>query len=487
MRIRDALTFDDVLLQPQRSEVVPLETQTSTRISRSISVGIPLMSAAMDTVTEAPMAITMAQAGGIGVVHKNLSIEEQAAAVLTVKKYESGMVINPVTINPGATLADAMLLMQQHRISGIPVVEPGSEKLVGILTNRDVRFARDQRQTVAELMTNESLITVTEGCERDEAERLLHQHRIEKLLVVDDAFRCVGLITVKDIEKAQNHPNATKDAQGRLKVAAATGVGDDGLRRAEALLDAGVDAIIVDTAHGHSEGVLNQVTAIKRLSNAADVIGGNVATADGARALIDAGADGVKVGIGPGTICTTRIVAGVGVPQLTAVVDAVEAARDHDVPVIADGGIKTSGDIAKAIAGGASACMVGSLLAGTDEAPGEVFLYQGRSYKSYRGMGSLGAMARGSADRYFQAEVSSELKLVPEGIEGRVPYKGPANAILHQLVGGLRAAMGYTGNATIEEMQQNCSFLKITAAGLRESHVHDVSITKDAPNYARQN
>ena len=487
MRIRDALTFDDVLLQPQRSEVVPLETQTSTRISRSISVGIPLMSAAMDTVTEAPMAITMAQAGGIGVVHKNLSIEEQAAAVLTVKKYESGMVINPVTINPGATLADAMLLMQQHRISGIPVVEPGSEKLVGILTNRDVRFARDQRQTVAELMTHQNLITVTEGCERDEAERLLHQHRIEKLLVVDEAFRCVGLITVKDIEKAQNHPNATKDAQGRLKVAAATGVGDDGLRRAEALLEAGVDAIIVDTAHGHSEGVLNQVSAIKRLSNAADVIGGNVATADGARALIDAGADGVKVGIGPGTICTTRIVAGVGVPQLTAVVDAVEAAQEHDVPVIADGGIKTSGDITKAIAGGASACMVGSLLAGTDEAPGEVFLYQGRSYKSYRGMGSLGAMARGSADRYFQAEVSSELKLVPEGIEGRVPYKGPANAILHQLIGGLRAAMGYTGNATIEEMQQNCSFLKITAAGLRESHVHDVSITKDAPNYARQN
>jgi IMP dehydrogenase len=487
MRIRDALTFDDVLLQPQRSDVVPLDTKTHTRISRTLSVGIPLMSAAMDTVTEAPMAITMAQAGGIGVIHKNLSIEEQALAVQAVKKYESGMVVNPVTIRPSATLADALMLMESHKISGIPVVEPGSERLVGILTNRDVRFARDQRQTVAELMTHESLITVTEGCGRDEAEKLLHQHRIEKLLVVDGDFRCVGLITVKDIEKAQNHPNATKDDQGRLRVAAATGVGPDGLKRAEALLEAGVDAIIVDTAHGHSEGVLNQVSAVKRLSNTADVIGGNVATADGTKALIDAGADGVKVGIGPGTICTTRIVAGVGVPQLTAVADAVEAAADQDVPIIADGGIKTSGDIAKAIAGGAAACMVGSLLAGTDEAPGEVFLYQGRSYKSYRGMGSIGAMARGSADRYFQAEVSSELKLVPEGIEGRVPYKGPANSILHQLVGGLRAAMGYTGNADIESMQKNCSFLRITSAGLRESHVHDVSITKDAPNYARSN
>ena len=487
MRIRDALTFDDVLLQPQRSDVVPLDTQTHTRISRKLSVGIPLMSAAMDTVTEAPMAITMAQAGGIGVIHKNLSIEEQALAVQAVKKYESGMVVNPVTIRPSATLADALMLMESHKISGIPVVEPGSDRLVGILTNRDVRFAKDQRQTVAELMTHESLITGTEGCGRDEAERLLHQHRIEKLLVVDGEFRCVGLITVKDIEKAQNHPNATKDDQGRLRVAAATGVGPDGLKRAEALLDAGVDAIIVDTAHGHSEGVLNQVSAVKRLSNAADVIGGNVATADGTKALIDAGADGVKVGIGPGTICTTRIVAGVGVPQLTAVADAVAAAADQDVPIIADGGIKTSGDIAKAIAAGAAACMVGSLLAGTDEAPGEVFLYQGRSYKSYRGMGSIGAMARGSADRYFQAEVSSELKLVPEGIEGRVPYKGPANSILHQLVGGLRAAMGYTGNADIESMQKNCSFLRITSAGLRESHVHDVSITKDAPNYARSN
>jgi len=351
----------------------------------------------------------------------------------------------------------------------------------------DVRFARDQRQTVAELMTHENLITVNEACQRDEAERLLHKYRIEKLLVVDGDFRCVGLITVKDIEKAQNHPNATKDEQGRLRVAAATGVGEDGLKRAEALLEAGVDAIIVDTAHGHSQGVLDQISAVKRLSNTTDVIGGNIATGDGAKSLIDAGADGIKVGIGPGTICTTRIVAGVGVPQLTAVVDAVEAAADQDVPVIADGGIKTSGDIAKAIAGGASACMIGSLLAGTDEAPGEVFLYQGRSYKSYRGMGSIGAMARGSADRYFQAEVSSSLKLVPEGIEGRVPYKGPANAILHQLVGGLRAAMGYTGNADIEAMQNNCSFLRITSAGLRESHVHDVSITKDAPNYARSN
>ncbi|MCC7045849.1 MAG: IMP dehydrogenase [Alphaproteobacteria bacterium] len=483
MEIREALTFDDVLLEPAASAVLPAETDTKTRLTRTIELGIPLASAAMDTVTESALAIAMAQAGGIGVVHKNLDIARQANEVRRVKKFESGMVVNPVTIHPEQTLADALKLMADHRISGIPVTTKGSGKLVGILTNRDVRFATDPTQKVSELMTKDGLVTVREGVDRDEAKRLLHQHRIEKLLVVDDAYRCIGLVTVKDIEKSQAHPFACKDEKGRLRVAAATGVGDDGFRRAEALLDAEVDVIVVDTAHGHSQGVIRAVERIKRASNYTQLIAGNVATAEGVRALIDAGADAVKVGIGPGSICTTRIVAGVGVPQLTAVFDAAEEALKSGVPVIADGGIKYSGDLAKALAAGASCAMVGSLLAGTDESPGEVFLYQGRSYKSYRGMGSVGAMARGSADRYFQQEVNDSLKLVPEGVEGRVPYKGPAQTVIHQLVGGLRAAMGYTGNATIAALQKNRRFLRITNAGLRESHVHDIIVTREAPNY----
>jgi IMP dehydrogenase len=484
MRIRDALTFDDVLLVPAASAVLPAQVDTRTRITKAIELGIPLISAAMDTVTEHNMAIAMAQAGGMGVVHKNLSIEQQADEVRAVKKFESGMVVNPLTIGPEKTLADALALMQRHRISGIPVTEPGG-KLVGILTNRDVRFASDPNQTVRELMTKK-LVTVREGVGQAEARRLLHQHRIEKLLVVDDDFRCIGLITVKDIEKANLHPNACKDEQGRLRVAAATGVGAEGIARAEALIDAGCDLIVVDTAHGHSARVLETISGIKKKSNYVQVVGGNVATTEGAKALIGAGADALKVGIGPGSICTTRIVAGVGMPQLTAIMDTVEAARDKGIPVIADGGIKFSGDLAKALAAGASVAMVGSLLAGTDEAPGEVFLYQGRSYKSYRGMGSIGAMARGSADRYFQEEVRDNLKLVPEGIEGRVPYKGPAGNVVHQLIGGLRAAMGYTGSATIRELQDKVEFVRITSAGLRESHVHDVAIDREAPNYRQE-
>ncbi len=483
MEIRQALTFDDVLLQPAASAVLPTTTDTRTRLTRTIQLGIPILSAAMDTVTESRLAIAMAQAGGIGVIHKNLDPKRQADEVRKVKKFESGMVVNPLTIHPDQTLADALAMMDQNQISGFPVVERGSGRLVGVLTNRDVRFASDTRQPVRELMTKERLITVNEHVDRAEAKRLLHQHRIEKLLVVDGDYRCIGLITVKDMEKAQAYPNACKDEKGRLRVAAATGVGVDGLRRAEALLEADVDVVVVDTAHGHSEGVLEAVEAVKRLSNDCQVIGGNIATGDGAKALIDAGADAIKVGIGPGSICTTRIVAGVGVPQLTAILDAVEAARKQDIPVIADGGVKFSGDLAKAIAAGADACMIGALLAGTDESPGDVVLYQGRSYKTYRGMGSLGAMARGSADRYFQQEVSNTLKLVPEGVEGRVPYKGPVGNVIHQLVGGLRAAMGYTGNGTVPAMQRNCSFLRITNAGLRESHVHDVTVTREAPNY----
>ena len=483
MQIREALTFDDVLLRPAESAILPSQADTRTRLTRSIELGIPLVSAAMDTVTEARLAIAMAQAGGIGVIHKNLDIEQQVNEVRKVKKFESGMVVDPVTIHPEQTLAEALDLMKQHQISGIPVVERGSKRLVGILTNRDVRFASNLQQPVSELMTKERLITVRDGVGADEARRLLHQYRIEKLLVVDADYRCIGLITVKDMEKAQANPNACKDDKGRLRVAAATGVGEEGQRRAEALIDAEVDVIVVDTAHGHSAGVLKTVETIKRLSNACQVVAGNIATAEGARALIDAGADAVKVGIGPGSICTTRIVAGVGVPQLTAVMEVVEVARKHDTPVIADGGIKYSGDIAKAIAAGADCVMIGALLAGTDESPGEVLLYQGRSYKAYRGMGSIGAMARGSADRYFQQEVRDSLKLVPEGIEGRVPYKGPVTTVIHQLVGGLKAAMGYTGNATIAEMQRNCVMLRITNAGLRESHVHDVTITREAPNY----
>ena len=486
MEIREALTFDDVLLQPAESAILPSQADTRTKMTRSIELGIPLISSAMDTVTESGLAITMAQAGGMGVIHKNLSIEDQANEVRRVKKFESGMVVNPVTIFPDEPLQNALALMDSHGISGIPVVEHKTRKLVGIITNRDVRFADNPKQPVSELMTHENLITVREGVDAEEAKRLLHKHRIEKLLVVDDSFRCIGLITVKDMEKAQRYPHAAKDGQGRLRVAAACGVGEDGRRRAEALLEAEVDVIVVDTAHGHSRGVLDSVGVIKRLSNQTQVVGGNIATAEGARALIDSGADAIKVGIGPGSICTTRVVAGVGVPQLTAIMDCVEAARESGIPVIADGGVKYSGDVAKAIAAGADCVMIGSLLAGTDESPGEVFLYQGRSYKAYRGMGSLGAMARGSADRYFQQEVADALKLVPEGVEGQVPYKGSAHSIVHQLVGGLKAAMGYTGNGSIEDMQRKCTFRKVTGAGLRESHVHDVAITREAPNYGNK-
>ena len=464
----EALTFDDVLLLPGPSRVVPSEVDVRTRLTRSIELNLPIMSAAMDTVTESRLAIAMAQAGGIGVVHRNMSPEAQAEAVRQVKKFESGMVVNPVTIGPSGTLADALALMERFRISGIPVVEgdgSGPGRLVGILTNRDVRFATEPTEPVSQLMTKERLITVTESVSQDEAKRLLHQNRIEKLVVVDDDYRCVGLITVKDIEKSQLNPNAVKDDQGRLRVAAATSVGADGFARSEILVDAGVDVIVVDTAHGHSSRVLEQVETVKRMSNQVEVIAGNVATGDGTRALIDAGADAVKVGIGPGSICTTRVVAGVGVPQLTAVMDAVEIATSAGVPVIADGGIKFSGDLAKALAAGASAAMIGSLLAGTEESPGDVYLHQGRSYKAYRGMGSVGAMARGSADRYFQAEVSDTLKLVPEGIEGQVPFKGPVSAVLHQLVGGVRAAMGYVGAADLAEFKERAKFGRISASG----------------------
>lgn len=486
----DALTFDDVLLQPGHSEVMPGQTNISTRIARDIELNLPILSSAMDTVTEGRLAIAMAQAGGIGVIHRNLSPVEQAEEVRQVKKFESGMVVNPVTIGPDATLAEAQALMKTYSISGIPVVENGGSgghktgRLVGILTNRDVRFASDPSQKIYELMTRENLITVKESSvDQQEARRLLHKHRIEKLLVVDSAGNCVGLITVKDIEKSQLNPNATKDGQGRLRAAAAISVGADAIERAERLIAAGVDLLVIDTAHGHSQRVLDAVTQVKKMSNAIRIIAGNVATADGTKALIDAGADAVKVGIGPGSICTTRIVAGVGVPQLAAIMSAVEAAQAEDIPVIADGGIKFSGDFAKAIAAGASAVMIGSLLAGTDESPGEVFLYQGRSFKAYRGMGSVGAMARGSADRYFQAEVRDTLKLVPEGIEGQVPYKGPVSGVLHQLAGGLKAAMGYVGGGTIKDFQERATFVRISGAGLRESHAHDVTITRESPNY----
>ena len=477
-----ALTFDDVLLQPAASNILPSGADTRTQITPSIALSIPVVSSAMDTVTEARMGIVMAQLGGIGVLHRNLSIEEQCAAVRQVKRFESGMVVDPITIPPEATLADASALMKANSISGIPVVEK-SGKLVGILTNRDVRFAENPDQPVRELMTSENLVTVSAGVTQEEARRLLHQRRIEKLLIVDDDYRCTGLITVKDIEKAVNYPDATKDASGRLRVAAASTVGKKGLERTRALIDADCDVIIVDTAHGHSQMVADVVRDIKKMSSSVQLIAGNVATAAATRALIDAGADGVKVGIGPGSICTTRVVAGVGVPQLTAVMDSAAEAKKSGIPVIADGGLRTSGDVAKALAAGAASVMVGSLLAGTEEAPGESFLYQGRTYKSYRGMGSVGAMARGSADRYFQQDIKDELKLVPEGIEGQVPYKGPASDVVHQLVGGVKAAMGYTGSATITDLQENARFVRITGAGLRESHVHDVTITREAPNY----
>ncbi len=482
MDIRLGLTFDDVLLVPAASEVLPSGADTRTRVTRDIALNIPILSSAMDTVTEADMAIVMAQLGGMGVLHRNLTVDEQVAAVRQVKRFESGMVVNPITITPHSTLAEAQALMAQHRISGIPVVETNG-KLVGILTNRDVRFAENPRQPVAELMTRDNLATVRIGVGQEEARRLLHQRRIEKLIVVDDEYRCVGLITVKDIEKAVTYPDATKDAAGRLRVAAATTVGDKGFERTEALVDAECDIVVIDTAHGHNRDVARAVERVKKLSNSVQVIAGNVATGAATRALIDAGADGIKVGIGPGSICTTRVVAGVGVPQLTAVMDCAEAARESGVPVIADGGLRTSGDLAKALAAGAATCMVGSLLAGTEEAPGETFLYQGRAYKSYRGMGSVGAMGRGSADRYFQGDIKDQLKLVPEGIEGQVPYKGPAREVIHQLVGGIKAAMGYTGSATIADLQGRADFVRITGAGLKESHVHDVTITREAPNY----
>ena len=485
--IREAFTFDDVLLKPGLSDILPSDADVRTCLTRAIPLNIPIIASAMDTVTEASMAIAMAQAGGIGVLHRNFDPEGQAAQVRQVKKYESGMVVNPLTISPDAKLVDALTLMKDHGISGVPVVTGGGKgqpgKLVGILTNRDVRFATDPEQKVSELMTHENLITVREGVGQTEAKKLLHQNRIEKLLVVDDQYRCVGLITVKDMEKAVAYPLASKDAQGRLRVAAATTVGEGGFERTERLIDAGVDVIVVDTAHGHSMRVLEAVNRIKRLSNAVQVVAGNVATTDGTQALIDSGADAIKVGIGPGSICTTRIVAGVGVPQLTAIMDSVEAAKKANIPVIADGGIKYSGDLAKALAAGADVAMVGSLLAGTDETPGEVFLWQGRSYKAYRGMGSVGAMARGSADRYFQQDIKDTLKLVPEGVEGQVPYKGPVANVLHQLAGGLRAAMGYVGAKDIQDFHAKAEFVRITGAGLRESHVHDVTITRESPNY----
>ncbi len=479
------LTFDDVLLRPGASEVLPGQADTRTRLTRNIDLNIPILSAAMDTVTEARMAIVMAQLGGLGVLHRNLTVKEQADAVRQVKRFESGMVVNPITIQPHQTLAEARALMAAHHISGIPVVE-ASGKLVGILTNRDVRFAENPGQPVSELMTSENLATVKEGVSRQEAQRLLHQRRIEKLLVVDADYRCTGLVTVKDIEKAVAYPDATKDDSGRLRVAAATTTGDGGFERTEALIDAGCDLIVIDTAHGHSKMVAEAVARARKISNEVQIMAGNVATAEATRALIDAGADAIKVGIGPGSICTTRIVAGVGVPQLTAVMESAEEAAKSDVQVIADGGLRTSGDIAKALAGGAGAVMVGSLLAGTEEAPGETFLYQGRAYKSYRGMGSVGAMGRGSADRYFQGEIKDQLKLVPEGIEGQVAYKGHAKDVIHQLVGGVKAAMGYTGSRTIADLKERGNFVRITNAGLRESHVHDVSITREAPNYPTQ-
>ena len=479
MEIREALTFDDVLLVPNASSVMPTTADTSTHVTKSIALNIPLLSSAMDTVTEARMAIAMAQAGGMGVVHKNLDIEAQSQDVRRVKRVVSGTVYNPITLTADQTLADAKALMARYRVTGFPVVGPDGH-VVGIVTNRDMRFATDDATPVSVMMSSHNLAMLQEPADLDEARSLMQARRIEKLLITDGAGKLTGLLTLKDSEQAVLNPMACKDRLGRLRVAAATGVGDAGFERSEALIDAGVDMIVVDTAHGHSQGVADAVKRLRKIAGDTQIVAGNVATAAATKALIDAGADAVKVGIGPGSICTTRMVAGVGVPQLTAIMDCASAAGD--IPVIADGGIKFSGDFAKAIAAGASCAMVGSMIAGTDESPGEVILYQGRSFKSYRGMGSMGAMASGSADRYFQKDAASD-KLVPEGIEGQVPYKGPAGTVVHQLVGGLRAAMGYTGNATVPDMRNNCSFVKITGAGLKESHVHDVQITRESPNY----
>ncbi len=482
-----SLTFDDVLLKPAMSDVLPLDASTKTKITKNIELNIPIISAAMDTVTESRLAIAMAQSGGIGCIHKNLSIKDQSDEVRKVKKFESGMVLNPVTITPNETLGDALNLMEKYGISGIPVVKENSLKLVGVLTNRDVRFAVDKKQPVKELMTKDNLITAKLGVSKAEAKSLLHKNKIERIIIIDNDGNCVGLMTGKDLEKTKQFPLASKDKEGRLRVAAATSVGKDGIKRAESLIEAGVDILIIDTAHGHSTGVIETVRQIKKLYPKQDIIAGNIATAEAAKALIEAGADAVKVGIGPGSICTTRIVAGVGVPQLSAVLDVVDYCNKVKIPVISDGGIRFSGDLAKAIAAGASCVMLGGLLAGCEETPGEIVLFKGRSYKVYRGMGSMGAMARGSADRYFQADVSDKMKLVPEGVEGRVPYKGLASDVLHQLVGGLKAAMGYTGNATIDDMRNNCQFIKITNSGLRESHPHSISITQEAPNYTTEN
>ncbi len=481
-----SLTFDDVLLKPNLSDVLPAEANTKTKITKNISLNIPIISAAMDTVTESRLAIAMAQSGGIGCIHKNLSIKEQSDEVKRVKKFESGMVLNPVTINPDATLGDALEIMRNYGISGIPVVKNNSNKLVGILTNRDVRFATDKKQPVKELMTKDNLVTAKQNISKSDAKSLLHKNRIERIIITDSSGNCIGLMTGKDLEKTKQFPHATKDEEGRLLVAAATGVGREGIKRAEGLIEAGADIVIIDTAHGHSRGVIETLRELKKSYPQQNFIAGNIATKEAAKALYDAGADAVKVGIGPGSICTTRIVAGVGVPQLSAILDVVEFCEKVKMPMISDGGIRFSGDLAKAIAAGANCVMLGGLLAGTEETPGEIVLFKGRSYKVYRGMGSLGAMARGSADRYFQADVSDKLKLVPEGVEGRVAYKGPVADVLHQLVGGLKSAMGYTGNASIDEMRKKCNFVRITNSGLRESHPHSINITSEAPNYSTE-
>ncbi len=485
--VAPSLTFDDVLLKPAFSTILPADANTKTKITKEISLNIPIISAAMDTVTESRLAIAMAQSGGIGCIHKNLSIKDQSEEVKRVKKFESGMVLNPVTITPDATLGDALILMRDYGISGIPVVKNGSNKLVGVLTNRDVRFATDKKQAIKDLMTKDGLITARPNITKSDAKALLHKNRIERIIITDSSGNCIGLMTGKDLEKTKQFPHASKDEEGRLLVAAATGVGKDGIKRAESLIEAGADIVVIDTAHGHSAGVIEAVRELKKAYPKQQFIAGNIATKEAAKALVDAGADAVKVGIGPGSICTTRMVAGVGVPQLSAILDVVEFCDKVKVPIISDGGIRFSGDLAKAIAAGASCIMLGGLLAGTEETPGEIVLFKGRSYKVYRGMGSLGAMARGSADRYFQQDVSDKLKLVPEGVEARVAYKGPDSEVLHQLIGGLKSSMGYTGNGTIEDMRKNCNFVRITNSGLRESHPHSISITSEAPNYSTEN